>query len=567
MPYNSHIKSKWRSFDMKNLSLFIIFGMLAFLATIKKANALDGLIAYYPFNWNAHDESGNGNDGIVHGATLTADRFGSQNNAYLFDGEDDYIDIGNNTCLRPSLPITISVWIKLNNNKSNFVFANNIGTDINNYYGIILRLDKKVEILYGDGGLSGLSSSRSKIGTTLLKTGKWYNITCVIRDATDIDIYVNGVNDGGFYNGSADSLVYSDNYSGAVANYRSYFFNGSIDDIYYFNRALTEKEIVDLYIFNQINIQDKLVAFYPFNGNANDESGNGNNGIVYGAQLTENRFGNRNSAYIFDGEDDYIDIGSKACLKAQLPITLSAWIKVYDNSINFVFANNIDLFNYYGIILRIEDTIQILYGDGGPGHSCCRRSKIGYTYIEPFKWYNITCVVRDAMDMDLYINGENEPGYYNGEGGPIAYSNYNSGAIGRFDNNISYFFHGVIDDIYFFNRALSDEEITLRFSGKTAVESNDIPLEQPMEIKLNQNYPNPFNQSTMINYTIPNSAFISLKVFNIRGEEIRTLVDEFQVANSYQVTFNTESLPTGLYVYELKVGDEVKSIKKMLYLK
>lgn len=52
-----------------------------------------------------------------------------------------------------------------------------------------------------------------------------------------------------------------------------------------------------------------LIAFYPFNGNANDESGNGNHGTVYGASLVKDRFGNADSAYSFDGVNDYIDIG------------------------------------------------------------------------------------------------------------------------------------------------------------------------------------------------------------------------------------------------------------------
>ena len=55
-------------------------------------------------------------------------------------------------------------------------------------------------------------------------------------------------------------------------------------------------------------VQDSLVAWYPFNGNANDETGNGNNGIVYGAILTADKDGNENSAYSFDGVDDYIEI-------------------------------------------------------------------------------------------------------------------------------------------------------------------------------------------------------------------------------------------------------------------
>jgi len=68
-----------------------------------------------------------------------------------------------------------------------------------------------------------------------------------------------------------------------------------------------------------------LVAYYPFNGNANDESGNGHDGTVYGATLTTDRFGNAGSAYSFDGIDNYISVDYAAAF--QLPeITISAWI-------------------------------------------------------------------------------------------------------------------------------------------------------------------------------------------------------------------------------------------------
>ena len=60
---------------------------------LAQADLNDGLVAYYPFNGNANDESGNGNDGVVNGATLTSDRFGDVDNTYLFEG-NDYINFG-----------------------------------------------------------------------------------------------------------------------------------------------------------------------------------------------------------------------------------------------------------------------------------------------------------------------------------------------------------------------------------------------------------------------------------------------------------------------------------------
>jgi hypothetical protein len=71
----------------------------------------NGLVGYWPFNGNANDESGNGNNGTVNGATLTTDRFGNANSAYSFDGLNDYIDCGNSTSVSTPTNFTFSVWI------------------------------------------------------------------------------------------------------------------------------------------------------------------------------------------------------------------------------------------------------------------------------------------------------------------------------------------------------------------------------------------------------------------------------------------------------------------------
>ena len=68
-------------------------------------------MAYYPFNGNSIDESGNGNDGTVNGATLTIDRFGNANGAYSFDGVNDYIEVINSVSLNPDTQITMSAWV------------------------------------------------------------------------------------------------------------------------------------------------------------------------------------------------------------------------------------------------------------------------------------------------------------------------------------------------------------------------------------------------------------------------------------------------------------------------
>ena len=84
--------------------------------------------------------------------------------------------------------------------------------------------------------------------------------------------------------------------------------------------------------------------------------------------------------------------------------------------------------------------------------------------------------------------------------------------------------------------------------------------------ELNQNYPNPFNPSTTIKYTIPITGHVSLKVFDILGKEITTLVSSEKSAGTYEVVFNASNLASGVYVYRLQAGNAVQA-KKMLLIK
>lgn len=90
--------------------------------------------------------------------------------------------------------------------------------------------------------------------------------------------------------------------------------------------------------------------------------------------------------------------------------------------------------------------------------------------------------------------------------------------------------------------------------------------EIPREYKLFQNYPNPFNPVTRISYSIAESGFVTLKVFDILGREVSTLVNEVKPAGKFVVEFNASELPTGTYIYRLTAGN-YQTINKMLLLK
>ena len=86
------------------------------------------------------------------------------------------------------------------------------------------------------------------------------------------------------------------------------------------------------------------------------------------------------------------------------------------------------------------------------------------------------------------------------------------------------------------------------------------------KFELNQNYPNPFNPITTIKYSIRERGFVSLKIYNVLGKEIKTLVNEEKPSGNYEINFNAENLSSGIYFYKLQAGSFVKT-KKMILLK
>ena len=89
---------------------------------------------------------------------------------------------------------------------------------------------------------------------------------------------------------------------------------------------------------------------------------------------------------------------------------------------------------------------------------------------------------------------------------------------------------------------------------------------QVSDYKLYQNYPNPFNPSTRIEYEIPEVSFVTLKVYDVLGNEIATLVNEGKPAGSYEVEFNASNLTSGIYFYQLNAGSFIET-NKMILLK
>jgi gliding motility-associated-like protein len=216
-------------------------------------------------------------------------------------------------------------------------------------------------------------------------------------------------------------------------------------------------------VFSQ-SLSDSLIAHYPFDGNVLDVSGNGNHGTLFGPTAVADRFGNNNSAYLFNGTSDYINYVSNSKFKpATFPISLSMWVKSNDNTIiGTVFKNDVVVDIYTGIWLQIHAStgfIEISYGDGGTTDGAHRKTKLGTTNVNDNQWHFIAAVIRSPTDMDIWIDCQYDNGNYSGTGGNLTYSN-NGGSSGYYDVVAgTEYYGGVIDDIRYYNRELSQADL------------------------------------------------------------------------------------------------------------
>jgi len=94
----------------------------------------------------------------------------------------------------------------------------------------------------------------------------------------------------------------------------------------------------------------------------------------------------------------------------------------------------------------------------------------------------------------------------------------------------------------------------------------EVDVNAPLQFSLGQNYPNPFNPATTINFSIPETQFVTLKIFNVLGQELKTLVNGIKEAGVHKINFDASSLNSGLYFYKLEAGS-FNAVKKMMLTK
>ncbi len=224
-----------------------------------------GLVAYYPFNGNANDESGNGNNGSVNGATPVIDRFGIPNRAYSFDGATNYIEIGDSPDFHSLNQVTLSVWFKTTD--SSRFWTKMVGKHYDAQFGSFYIVWEHQYVRF-----SAITPHQYPgIASGNIAYGNWHH-ACGVYDGTLMSLYVDGV----LVNSAPNSgAIKETNYPVTIGRSEKWneYYHGSIDDIRIYNRALAESEIQALYIEGGLGSSISGMKFNDLNDNSVKDSG------------------------------------------------------------------------------------------------------------------------------------------------------------------------------------------------------------------------------------------------------------------------------------------------------
>jgi len=406
----------------------------------------EGLVGRWDFEEGSgsttHDNSGNGNDGTISGATYSTDSIlGSY--AINFTSNTDYIDLGTLNSDNFST-VTITGWVKFDVVGSwKRLWAKRV--DSNNTIRVLTSDNNECIFSVRNGGLYPIDIYSS----SSFQAGSWYHIAVTIDNVNqEAKLYLNGE-----VEGTDTSFTLPDVSTADFILGNTYAGGGSapdarFDDWRVYDRVLTQDEIKNLMLVGQWHFDEGSGTA------AKDASGFGNSGTLNGdPQWVDGVYG---KALEFDG-NDYVEVPDSASLDITDEITIEAWVKPAGQS------------TWGGIVVKGPHSnlarYQIFYTD-------TKKIRFGVTDGTTFadvysdsaltdnQWYHIVGVY-NKIEVALYINGVKQTDTHPFTQDLISTSGYNLN-IGQGSSGANEFFNGTIDEVRIWRRALSAEEIQAR---------------------------------------------------------------------------------------------------------
>ncbi len=538
----------------------------------------DGLVAYYPFNGNANDESGNGNHGRVASAVLTPDRFGNPNRAYSFDGASCINFDSSETLNQLTENITLCLWAKIQPfTRSGYhayvLMSKRDYSDLPSS-PIHFALDIDVNrVHFWSGSYSYPRYDTYERTYPIFEDGQWHFIavTHTIGDSSSPRLYIDGVHYPGCWNYESGAVLEPNHILNSTMAFGEqhipggeYAYRGSLDDIRIYERSLGKSEIDSLFLEQA---PTPSIPPPPFH--------------IISIRDVPNDQGKSVSVVWRTFEKD----AEKPFIVSQYNVwrmdAAGIWTHVWslpprnDSLLAVVVPTLFDSTKkagMYGSVFQVtahgEDPSQMAYAPLDSGYSVDnlapgRPSKV-----------RLTAFAKDII-LDWEQSKDADFSYY------TIYRNPLSGRIGPgaapYATTTAPTFTDVgaiADQVNFYRITAVDSsgnesDLSLEVSVLTDINNQSI---MPKQFALHQNFPNPFNPSTTIRFDLPERSQVKLVIYDMLGREIATLLDG-TLAAGYQSIEWKANVATGLYFYRIEavsIDDSAKrfvSIKKMMVVR
>jgi Tol biopolymer transport system component len=528
-----------------------------------------GLIAHYLFDGSVNDETGNGFNGVNHGAQFIPDRLGIASHALSFSGaQQSYVEIPNSGPMVLNDLFTIAFWIRQAPGNSAIIMEKDIVGSVD--YDWYLEANNGV-LHFGFGTWGNVYANRS------IGDGGWHHVAYVRNRSTgSMKLYIDGTLDkddpGHFNNLTTDALIHFGAWDtpGGMEG----FFEGALDEIRFYDRVLSAQEISELYgnggqdpsgegtelVENWENVSSLpnnnwgvLVesggATYPFVedfGNPGKGLNPGGNGHLHSGMAYNKAF-----------QPDYTN-GMTVEFDAFL--VSSGWhytdvvVDLNPNPIAWPNSPYVVRMQFNKNYPNVRNVWMSLYSTN-PDHEETMVLPAAYNSDA---WNHGKFVIRPNQRVEFYVNGSLlwtstktiDPAYMTTTS--LCILGQSAGGAARVDN------------INAVNSATSSPG-----SAKLLENSEESTL--PKEYCLRNAYPNPFNPTATISFDLPAAGQVKLEVFNMLGQKVRTLVDGDLSAGTHSIEWNSaddsgKRVASGIYLYRLQAG-EFSETKKMVLMK
>lgn len=306
--------------------------------------------------------------------------------------------------------------------------------------------------------------------------------------------------------------------------------------------------------FAHADVLTGLLARYPFTGNAEDASGNGNNGtLVGGMALTTDRFGTPNAAYQFNGLDSYILVPNSASLSSPTTaMTQAAWISIAGPShvgsgFDPIIMKSVTSEN--GFMYRMNATTTYF---GAAFNNWGTHLSAGQS-IPLNEWHHVA-IVFTGTALRFFFDG----GFVGTQAMALTIvQDARPLTIGGDFPGAPEYFNGKIDDVALYSRALTDEDILELYSQTTGIQGSptvDV-------FSMGSAVPNPTNSQVSIDYSLAAPEFVRLAVYDVSGRLVARLAEGRMEQGKHTLQWSPNGIGSGIYLFRLEAAGQKRVAK------